>query len=94
LRQVRIDEFDGDLGFMWEKYVDMGSAQRTSVNGQEALWFDGPVTLVYVDADNVEHTESARQTNGTLIWTDGGVTIRLDGIRPLDAALAIARSMS
>jgi len=92
--QVQIDEFAGDLGVMWDKYVGMGSAQQTSVNGREALWFDGPVTLVYVDANNVEHTESARQTNGTLMWTDGGVTIRLDGLRPLDAALAVARTMS
>jgi hypothetical protein len=27
------------------------------------------------------------------MWTDGGVTIRLDGLRPLDAALAVARTM-
>jgi hypothetical protein len=91
---LRIDEFAGSLGVMWEKYAAISSAQRTTVNGHDALWFEDPVILVYVDANNVERTESARLTDGTLVWTDGGVTFRLDGIRPLDAALAVARSMS
>ncbi len=91
---VQIDEFAGTLGVMWEKYAAIGSAQRASVNGHDALWFDDPVTLVYVDANGVERTESARLTKGTLVWTDDGITIRLDGIRPFDAALAAARSMS
>jgi hypothetical protein len=89
---VRIDEFAGDLGVMWDKYVQM-AAQRTAVDGSEALWFDEPITLVYVDSSGVERSESARLTSSTLVWTDGGLTIRLDGIRPMDAALAVARSM-
>jgi hypothetical protein len=91
---VQIDEFAGDLGVMWEKYAAIGSARRASVNGHDALWFEGQVTLVYVDANNVERTESARLTNGTLLWTDGGITFRLDGIRPFEDALAVAGSMS
>jgi hypothetical protein len=91
---VQIDEFAGNLGVMWEKYAASGLAQRATVNGHDALWFDGPVTLVYVGSDGVEVPGSARQTNGTLVWVDGALTFRLDGVRPLDAALAIARSMS
>jgi hypothetical protein len=63
------------------------------VDGHEALWFDGRVTLVYVDGSGTWRGDSARQTDGTLLWTDGDLTFRLDGVRPLDAALAVARSM-
>lgn len=90
---VRIDEFAGDLGWMWSKYAQT-VADSTTVNGREALWFDGPVTLVYVDATGVERAESARQTDGTLVWTEGGLMFRLDGIGTLDAAIAVARSMT
>jgi hypothetical protein len=90
---VRIDQFAGDLGAMWAKYTD-GPAQPTTVDGLDALWFKQPVTLVYIDADGVEREESSRLTSGSLVWVDGGLTFRLDGIRPLDAAVAVARTMS
>lgn len=91
---VQIDEFAGDLGIMWEKYALSGIAQPVTVGAHQALWFDGPVTLVYDDANGTEQLGSARQTDGTLVWIDGDLTMRLDGIRPLDAALAVARSVS
>jgi hypothetical protein len=90
---VQVDEFAGNLGVMWEKYAASGMARRVTVNGHDALWFESPTTLVYVGSEGVELPGSARQTNGTLIWIDGALTFRLDGIRPLDAALAVARSM-
>ena len=91
---VRIDQFEGGLGTMWAKYIDARVAQVTTVDGLEALWFDEPVTLVYVDSAGVEREESSRLSNGTLVWKDGGLTFRIDGVRPLDAAIAVARSMS
>jgi hypothetical protein len=90
---VQIDEFAGNLGPMWDKYVAGGVAQRVDVDGHEGAWFDKPTTLVYVLPDGNEYPGSARRTNGTLIWTASGVTYRLDGVRPLDAALAVARGM-
>jgi hypothetical protein len=90
---VRIDQFEGDLGAMWAKYAQ-GLAQPTTVDGLEALWFDEPVTLVYIDSRGVEREESSRLTDGTLVWMEDGLTFRLDGIRPLDAAVTVARSMS
>jgi hypothetical protein len=89
---VRIDQFAGHVGAMWTKYAQ-GPAQLTTIDGVRALWFQEPATLVYIDARGLEYTESARLTNGSLVWMDGGVTLRLDGVRPLDAALAVARSM-
>jgi hypothetical protein len=90
---VRLDEFVGNLGPLWEKYLGGGMAQRVDVDGHEALWFEDDVTLVYVDPNGGEVLDSARDTSGTLVWTEGTVTYRLDGVRPLSAALAVARSM-
>jgi hypothetical protein len=89
---ARVDEFAGNLGVMWEKYA-AGAAQRVTVGGHDGLWFDGQVTVVYVDSTGAEVPGSARSTDGTLIWTDGPLTFRLDGVRPLAAALGVATGM-
>ncbi|HEY7173862.1 MAG TPA: hypothetical protein VH442_03005 [Micromonosporaceae bacterium] len=90
---VRIDEFLGDSTVIFEKYQMIGAAERADFDGHPAFWFDRPTTLVYVLPDGAEDPQSARRTNGTLIWTIGSVTYRLDGVRPLSAAIAIARGM-
>jgi hypothetical protein len=87
---VRLDEFAGDLGPYWEKYTALGAARAVTLNGHEALWFAEPVTLVYVAADGTELTDTARETTATLLWRDSPVTLRLDGVRALDEALAVA----
>jgi hypothetical protein len=86
---VRLDEFARDLGVMWEKYAAM-AATRTTVNGDPALWFAGPVVLEYVDAHGVSHPESARETSDTLVWIHGRTTLRLDGFHTEAAAVAAA----
>jgi hypothetical protein len=90
---VRVDEFAGSLGPVWEKYAAGGTAQRVEVDGHDALWFEEPVTLVYVDSQGREVPGSTRLTDGTLVWIDGALTLRVDGVRPLAAALEVARSM-
>jgi hypothetical protein len=90
---IRIDQFTGSPNGMWEKYAEF-AVRHAMVDDHEALWFDGPVTLVYVDIHGFEHTSEARRTDGSLIWMDGDVTFRLEGVRPLEAALTIARSMT
>ncbi len=90
---VRIDEFAGNLGVLWEKYAGSGIAQQATVNGQQALWFADPITIVYVGTDGAEIPDTARESSGTLLWLDGTLTFRLDGVRPLESALAVADSM-
>jgi hypothetical protein len=90
---VRLDEFAGTLGVMWEKYAGIGQAERVDVGGLRGLWFGQPVDLVYVDRAGQEHPESARRTSRTLVWTDGALTFRLDGLASADAAVAVARTM-
>lgn len=90
---VQLDVFAGNLGVYWEKYVAGGVGQPVTVNGYSGLWFEEPVTIVYVDAHDNELPGSARQSDGTLLWYDGTQTYRLDGIRPRAAALAVAATL-
>ncbi|HEU0238210.1 MAG TPA: hypothetical protein VFR11_02870 [Micromonosporaceae bacterium] len=90
---VQLDEFVSDSDIMFDKYTMSGLAQRVDLNGRDAFWFELPTTLVYVLPDGVAAPESARLTNGTLLWMVDGVTYRLDGVRPLAAALAVASSI-
>ena len=92
--EVRVDEFAGNLGVLWEKYAAGGVARPVSVAGHDGLWFDGRVTLVYVGPDGTELPGSVRRTSNTLVWLDGPLTFRIDGAQSLDAALAIAATMS
>ncbi len=91
---IRLEEFVGTLDLNYEKYLGAGMAEQVAVGGRPGLWFAEPVTLVYVDRDGVAHPESARRTAGhTLTWTDGDVTLRLEGVRDRAAAVALARTV-
>jgi hypothetical protein len=91
---VQIDEFAGDSRMVFEKFTAMGSAQRVSVNGTDAYWFDDPTVSIYLGPDGVADPGTARALDGSLLWISDGVTFRLDGIRPSAAAVAVASSMS
>ena len=90
--RVQIDEFAGNSEPMFEKYTAMGSAERVTVNGHDAYWFDDPATSIFIGPDGADQG-SARALEGSLLWIDDGITFRLDGIRPQTAAIAVANSM-
>jgi hypothetical protein len=92
-RPIRIDEFAQDLSMMFEKYTATGTATHVTVGGRDGYWFDDPTITLYLGPDGAD-PGSARRTDGTLLWVDGGVTYRMDGLRPLSAALAVASSIS
>jgi hypothetical protein len=91
---VQIDEFAGDSRMMFEKFTAMGSAQRVSVNGTDAYWFDDPTVSIYLGPDGTADPDTTRVLDGSLLWISDGVTFRLDGVRPSAAAVAVASSMS
>jgi hypothetical protein len=90
---VRLDELDGTLAPFFAKKLDVGGVVWTDVQGRPALWIPAPHTVVYVDRNGVERSETARLAGATLIWQRAAVTYRLEGHLTLDEALAIARSI-
>jgi hypothetical protein len=65
----------------------------TTVNGQYALWTDGPYVVQVVENGQVVNDTRRLVTGHVLIWTEGDVTYRLETDRPLADAVRIAESL-
>jgi hypothetical protein len=64
--------------------------QETRVNGRMAVWAVGPYPLWLTNGD----LEFTRLIDGqVLIWTEGGITYRLETALPLDEAIRVAESL-
>ncbi|MGW5744642.1 hypothetical protein [Amycolatopsis sp. NPDC003861] len=91
---VRLDEFDGRLGPVFEKFLGMSDGRQVGVAGTPAIWLDRPHELMYVDRAGQWRTETARLAAQSLIWQRSTVTFRLEGAFTLEDALRIAATVS
>ncbi|MDZ5622960.1 hypothetical protein SFC88_19120 [Nocardioides sp. HM23] len=92
---VRLDQFEGDLGPVFEKSVGALEAEVVQIRSAQGWWIGAPHDLTYIDDDGQEVTATARLAGRTLVWeTAGGVTFRLE-VENLGklAAVGIARSV-
>jgi hypothetical protein len=77
-----------------EKIVD-GDTQVERANvGTAGAWFRGEHVVMFQDRDGRFHDAHARLARNTLVWQQGGVTLRLEGGLTKDEALRIARTAS
>jgi hypothetical protein len=78
---------------LFEKVIDP-SAEMTAVTvaGGRGLWIAGPAHVFVELGDGAVRTQS-RLAGPTLIWEHGDTTLRLEGLRALDDALAVAESL-
>ncbi|MFI6781319.1 hypothetical protein [Micromonospora sp. NPDC050276] len=90
---LRIDAFDGRLNLSFHKEVTPPGADWVEVNGDFAVWVDGPHVVSYVDRAGEVRNESARLAASTLIWQDADVSYRLEGALTQTEAIEIARSL-
>ncbi|MFI7544022.1 hypothetical protein [Actinoplanes sp. NPDC049599] len=89
---VRLDEFDGTVTPIFFKTAP--EARWVTVGPADGIWVPAPHPVSYVGRDGVERTETTRPAGPTLIWTDGEVTFRLEGLTDLAAARRIALSVA
>jgi hypothetical protein len=91
---VRLDEFDGTLepAFFKRAYDPAMDFVRLR-EGVTAMWFPTPHEIEYVDRQGTHHVETTRLAGTTLVWAEGSVTYRLEGIAGRDEAVAVARSV-
>ena len=87
---VRLDQFDGRLDYRVAKTSP--GVQYARVGDTDALWFEEPHEVVFLDEQGRPRTESARLAGHTLIWPADDVTLRLEGEIGLDRAVEIAES--
>lgn len=64
--------------------------QETTVHGQHAIWTEGPYI---VETQNGEFVQRRLVTGHVLIWTEGGVTYRLETSLSLPEAVRVAESL-
>jgi len=91
---VRVDEFDGQLGPVFEKFLGMSGGRRVSVAGSPGIWIERPHELMYVDRAGEWRTETARLAAQSLVWQRDAVTYRLEGAFTFDDAVKIAAAVS
>jgi hypothetical protein len=63
------------------------------VEGASGYWIEGPHTVFVVTEDGTFIEDRARTAGNTLLWSRGGVTLRLESALDLPGALAIARTV-
>jgi hypothetical protein len=76
------DQFDGRPSPVFAK---MASGEHAEVDGRDAVWVPEPHPLIYIDAEGVEHSETARLAGPALIFERGAVTVRIEGLARADA---------
>lgn len=93
---TRLDVFVGSLSWGYLKSV-WNRVTPTEVAGHDAVWFDGPHLIEWIDREGTTHAEPARLAGPTLVWVvatpAGELTHRLEGPSTLDAASAIAETV-
>ena len=67
--------------------------QETTVNGQPAVWTEGPHLLQFLRAGQVIYDARRLVEGHTLVWTQGDMTYRLETDLSLNEAVRIAASL-
>ena len=91
-----LGQFNGllDQG-MISKFIDSGTAvERVRVGDNPGFWISGdPHFFFYETADGRVVDDSRRWVGDTLLWTEGGLTYRLETALGRDTAIRIAESL-
>jgi hypothetical protein len=94
-REVRLDEFDGEVEPVYLKQLfGTPDLRQVTIGTTMGYWLSGPQVLTYVDRQGVARSAAARLAGPTLIWQLGAVAYRLEGIRDAATAIAVAASVS
>jgi hypothetical protein len=91
-----LTEFEGQIEeAVFRKMVGSGtSVEQVEVKGRRGFWIEGtPHLLTFTDSRGELLQERARLAENVLLWTDGGVTYRLEGRLRRDSAIRIAESI-
>ena len=91
---ARVDELDGRISPVFEKFTRADDVVTTTVGGGPAVWIPRPHPVLYVDVHGTVHEEAARLAAKTLIWEENGLTYRIEGDLTQAQAIAIAGSMN
>ncbi|HYP39373.1 MAG TPA: DUF4367 domain-containing protein [Chloroflexia bacterium] len=88
-----LDELGSDV--LAQKTLSMGyKLQETTVNGQSAVWIGSVHILDFYNRNSGTESELRRLINGpVLLWSEGGITYRLQSDLSLVEAVKVAESL-
>jgi hypothetical protein len=86
LTQIQLSEFE--FALKWAREEDV---REFFLNGQRAIWIQGPHRIQLV---NPEIVSTIRMASNVLIWTAREMTYRIEGDLDLDEAISIAESLA
>lgn len=72
---------------------DPGRVEETLVNGRRAIWAEGPYILQYRHGSRVDYDLRRLVEGHVLIWTEDGITYRLETDLALAEAVRVAESL-
>jgi hypothetical protein len=89
-----ITEFHARIDDGWVKKLSLsGTVSYLDVNGFPAVWFSGhPHEVQFVDENGIPFQDSIRLAGNVLVWSENGVTIRLECACARATAIRIAES--
>jgi hypothetical protein len=83
-----------DTGGAIRKFLDRTvQVEPTTVAGHPGLWIAGVHQISYLDRDGNFASDTIRRSGPVLLWTDAGVTYRIEGFGRLQDAMRIATSV-
>jgi hypothetical protein len=88
-------EFQGDVNpdFLRKLLRPGTNVEEVTVNGNRGFWISGaPHGFLYNGQDGTQE-ETFRLAGNTLLWEQGGLTLRIESDLTKDQALAIARTV-
>jgi hypothetical protein len=89
-RRLRLSLFEIDSRSPIVSKYEPQIIQETNVNGQYALWVEGPYLI---ELTNQDYVHRYLVEGGTLVWEANDVTYRLETRLPLEQAVRIAESL-
>lgn len=89
-----VTQFRGDVDErLLTKVIGQGAVTRVDVAGVKGWWIANVHEVLYLDAEGDVIREPSRFAASTLLWTDDGVTLRLESALPRPQAIAVAASL-
>jgi hypothetical protein len=89
---IRIDEYDGRFDLTFVKTA--GDITYLEVKGGMAIWVNGQHQISYVDRLGVIQPATLRLAGPTLLWQNGQVAYRIEGLPTSADAIAVAESVA
>ncbi len=85
---------DVNTGPVFAKVLGPGAtATPISAAGESGFWIAGTHQVAYMNRNHQFEMDTVRRSGPVLVWSDGGVTYRIEGLRQLADAQAVANSL-